>query len=203
MRRVIDWFKWEFDRRIEVTPVIRFITVERFVKATVLILGGVILLVAGATTDIHRLAEEFQTQYNLSPGRGWWRHVYETTLVHLGNMPRRKEDAIAVGAIAYGALECWEGVGLLLRRRWAEYLVLVATAAFLPLEITEIAHKPTVFKVLALLVNLLIIAYLIWRKRLFLERPSHERADRTAPPPAELTGKHSGSVPASGRSGKR
>jgi hypothetical protein len=35
-------------------------------------------------------------------------------------------------------------------------------------------------------VNLLIIGYLIWRKRLFLERPGHVRADDTEPVPADL-----------------
>jgi Predicted membrane protein (DUF2127) len=65
----------------------------------------------------------------------------------------------------------------LIRRRWAEYLVLIATAAFLPIEIDELIHRATFFKAGALLVNLAIVAYLIWRKRLFLERPGHEVAD--------------------------
>lgn len=125
-------------------------------------------------------------QLNLSPGRGWWRHLYLALLNRLMNLTPGKEAAIAVGAILYGALEAFEGVGLLLRRRWAEYLVLVATAVFLPLEIEELIRKPTVFKAGALLVNLLIIGYLIWRKRLFLERPSHERADETEPVPPDL-----------------
>jgi uncharacterized membrane protein (DUF2068 family) len=86
----------------------------------------------------------------------------------------------------YGALEAFEGYGLLRRRRWAEYLVLLATAAFLPLEVDELIRKPTLFKAGALLVNLLIIVYLIWRKRLFLERPGHAHADATAPVPSDL-----------------
>ena len=74
----------------------------------------------------------------------------------------------------YGALELFEGMGLIWRRRWAEYLVLVATLAFLPLELDELLHKVTLIKFGALLINIAIAAYLVWRKRLFLERPDSE-----------------------------
>jgi uncharacterized membrane protein (DUF2068 family) len=191
IRRIRDWAAWEFDRRIEVTPAIRHITIERFVKATILIAGGIALLVFGHKTDIHQLVENLQDQLDLSPGSGWWRHLYEALITRLTHLTPGKEVAIAIGAILYGGLEAFEGVGLLLRRRWAEYLVLIATAAFLPLEIEELIRKPTLFKAGALAVNLLIIGYLIWRKRLFLERPSHEGADETEPVPRDLLGRRS------------
>ena len=70
-----------------------------------------------------------------------------------------------------------------MRRRWAEYLVLLATVVFIPVEIEELAARPSAFKALALLVNLLIVAYLIWRKRLFLERPPRLRPTETASAP--------------------
>jgi uncharacterized membrane protein (DUF2068 family) len=186
VNRITDWVKWEFGRRIEVTTAIRLITIERFLKATVLIVGGLLLIVVGAKTDVHKLVEEIQDQLNLTQGRGFWRGLAQRALERFGTLSRDKQDLIAIGAILYGALEGFEGVGLLLRRRWAEYLVLVATAAFLPLEIDELVRKPTALKALALLVNLLIIGYLIWRKRLFLERPGHMTADATEQVPADL-----------------
>ena len=192
LRRIRDWAAWEFDRRIEVTLAIRLITIERFLKATVLVAGGIALLAFGHTTNIHQWAENVQDQLNLSPGRGWWRHLYQAAIARLTHLSSSTEVAIAIGAILYGALEAFEGIGLLLRRRWAEYLVLLATAAFLPLEIEELIRKPTFFKAGAFLVNLLIIGYLIWRKRLFLERPEHERADETEPVPPDLTRRHTG-----------
>jgi uncharacterized membrane protein (DUF2068 family) len=75
-----------------------------------------------------------------------------------------------------------EGFGLLLRRRWAEYLILIATVVFIPVKVEELATRPSVFKALAMLVNVLIVAYLVWRKRLFLERPSQMQP---APPADE------------------
>jgi uncharacterized membrane protein (DUF2068 family) len=186
LRKLRDWLRWEFGRPIEVTTAIRLITLERFLKAVVLIAGGIILLVLSAKTDMHSLVEQVQNQLNLSSGRGWWRQLVSRVLERFGHATRLQADAVAIGAILYGCLEAFEGIGLLLRRRWAEYLVLIATAAFLPLEVAELIGKPTVFKAGALLVNLLIIGYLVWRKRLFLERPSHAEADMTVPVPADL-----------------
>ena len=133
-----------------------------------------------------RLAQTLQDQLDLTGGRGWWAHLYTALVERFTHLTSRQLDAVAVGAILYGLLEAFEGAGLLMRRRWAEYLVLIATAAFLPLEIGELIHKPTVFKAGALVVNLLIIGYLIWRKRLFLERPGEEDADRTEAVPEDL-----------------
>jgi uncharacterized membrane protein (DUF2068 family) len=104
-------------------------------------------------------------------GRGFWRGLISSALDRGADLPDRRFLEVSVAGFLYGGLEAFEGVGLLLRRRWAEYLVLLATAVFVPLEVQELVTRPSVFKGLALLVNLLIMAYLVWRKRLFLERP--------------------------------
>jgi uncharacterized membrane protein (DUF2068 family) len=194
-QQIRDWVRWEFGRRIEVTTGIRLITLERFLKAAILIVGGIILLTVSAKTDIHRLVNDIQVQLNLDSGRGWWRQVVDQILDRFSNASRLQADVVAVAAILYGCLEAFEGIGLLLRRRWAEYLVLVATAAFLPLEIEELIRKPTIIKAGAFLVNVVIIGYLIWRKRLFLERPGREEADRTEPVPTDLRHPVGGSRP--------
>ena len=163
------WLRWEMSRRIELTPFLRFIIVERFFKGLVLILGGIALVVAASRTNLIDLAHRLHTEINLEPGRHLWRRAVESVLQRFGG----HADAIAVGAILYGCLECFEGIGLILRRRWAEYFVLLATGAFLPVEVAEVARRPTAFKAIAFAVNLAIVMYLIWRKRLFLERPGH------------------------------
>jgi uncharacterized membrane protein (DUF2068 family) len=166
------WFRWEMGRELEVTPMIRFITVERFVKGTVLVLAGILLLAISGTNAFHDFVVRAQSELNLDPGQHLWKRLYERLLVSFGSASTRTRDALAGGAIVYGLLELVEGAGLLLRRRWAEYLVLVATSAFLPVEVDELIRHPTPFKGLALAVNIVIVAYLVWRKRLFLERPS-------------------------------
>jgi len=70
-------------------------------------------------------------------------------------------------ATVYCVIEGVEAVGLWHERRWAEYLTAVATVGFLPFEIHELIDRVTVFRVLALAVNLAILAWLLWNKHLF------------------------------------
>jgi uncharacterized membrane protein (DUF2068 family) len=70
-------------------------------------------------------------------------------------------------AAAYALLEGVEAVGLWRRRRWAEYLTFIATTLLLAPEIYELSSKFSVLKILALLVNLLVVVYLLFAKRLF------------------------------------
>ncbi len=109
---------------------------------------------------------------------------------------------LALIALGYAALEAVECVFLWRGKRWAEYLTVIATAAFLPLEIYELTEKVSLLKIGALAVNLAILAYLIWTKRLFgvrgglsgLDRElaadvDWESLHRTAPKPADATGR--------------
>jgi len=159
-------------RDLEVTPMIRFITIERFVKGSVLVLAGIALIAFSGTNTFQDWVTRAQSELNLNAGQHIWRRLYEQTLVRFGHASSLTRDALGAGAILYGLLELLEGVGLLMRRRWAEYLVLVATCAFVPVEIDELLRHPTPVKAIAFVVNVAIIAYLVWRKRLFLERPS-------------------------------
>jgi uncharacterized membrane protein (DUF2068 family) len=85
---------------------------------------------------------------------------------------------LAVGLLAYGLLEAVEGVGLWLAKRWAEYLTVVATAAFLPLEVYELIREVTVTRAAAFVVNVAVVVYLIAAKRLFGVRGGRARYER-------------------------
>lgn len=65
----------------------------------------------------------------------------------------------------YAALFLTEGTGLLLRKRWAEWLTVVATALFLPIEIYEMARKLSAAKSIIFVVNIAIVIYLVQRIR--------------------------------------
>lgn len=171
MKQLIAWLRWEFSRRIELTVGVWLIILERFLKAAALLVGGVVLIVVTETGGIREIAERVQDELNVGSGRHLWLRLTDFVLQQFTSLSRAAEVALAVAAILYGLLEAFEGIGLLLRRRWAEYLVLLATCAFLPVEIDEMMRRPTVLKALALMVNFAIIIYLGWRKRLFLDRP--------------------------------
>lgn len=90
-------------------------------------------------------------------------------------------NLVILGLLIYAAIQSAEAVGLWLARVWGEYLAVIASSAFLPIEVWEIVHTPTVIKVGVLIVNLAAVVWLIWSKRLFGVRggqPAHhaERA---------------------------
>jgi uncharacterized membrane protein (DUF2068 family) len=74
---------------------------------------------------------------------------------------------VGAGVIGYAVLEGLEAVGLWWQKRWAEYLTLIATALFIPLEVYEIVHKLSPLKIIALIVNVAVVLYLLFAKRLF------------------------------------
>jgi uncharacterized membrane protein (DUF2068 family) len=81
---------------------------------------------------------------------------------------------------AYAVLEGLEAVGLWLGKRWAEYLTFITTAGLMPIEIYEIVERASVLKALTFVVNLAIVVYLLYAKRLFGLRGggAAERAER-------------------------
>ena len=81
---------------------------------------------------------------------------------------------VALGVAAYGALQLLEGLGLWLLKRWGEYVAVVGTSLFIPLEIYELVERVTWLRIAALLVNLAAVVYILWTKRLFGIRGGHE-----------------------------
>ena len=69
---------------------------------------------------------------------------------------------IGFATFAYSGLALTEGVGLMLEKVWAEYLTLALTVSFLPWELFELYKGPTVVRVGLLVINLAVLAYLVW-----------------------------------------
>jgi uncharacterized membrane protein (DUF2068 family) len=145
---------------------IKVIIVERIVKATVLIALAIGLLVAGKSGLLTMWSEYAEDQLNLNAGSNVIVQLLLKVLVVVGNF--NHITLLAIGAIAYALLEGTEGVGLAMRRRWAEYLTVIATGILIPYEAYEVVHRATLFKVGALLLNLAVVGYLAYRKRLFV-----------------------------------
>lgn len=102
------------------------------------------------------------------------RQLHKVLGLHSGAL-----KVLIITALAYCIVEGVEAVGLWRERRWAEYLTAVATAGFLPFEIHELTKRVTALRIGALVVNVLILIYLVYAKRLFGIRGG-EKADMKA-----------------------
>jgi uncharacterized membrane protein (DUF2068 family) len=88
-------------------------------------------------------------------------HYIHRVLEKLPILDARKLKELSVGTFFYSALYLTEGIGLALRKRWAEYFTIVSTSLFIPLEIYELIKHASIAKGVLLLVNAGIVAYLV------------------------------------------
>lgn len=87
-------------------------------------------------------------------------------LLHtIGALPPDRLRLLGVGAFVYAALFLAEGTGLWLEKVWAEYFTVIATASFIPFEVYELVKRVTWPRGIALVINIGVLVYLIWRLR--------------------------------------
>jgi uncharacterized membrane protein (DUF2068 family) len=86
-------------------------------------------------------------------------------LVRIFRVTPKQLRELSVGTFIYAALFATEGMGLLLRKHWAEYFVIVTTGLLIPLEVYELARHFTVVKLVVAAINVLIVWYLVARVR--------------------------------------
>jgi uncharacterized membrane protein (DUF2068 family) len=63
-------------------------------------------------------------------------------------------------ALFYSAVLFTEGIGVYMQQRWAELLMIFATASLIPLEVRHLWHRPGLVGVLILLANCFIVWFL-------------------------------------------
>lgn len=111
--------------------------------------------------DMVRTLERWVVQLHLHPGN----HYVDGILGRLVSVDPRTLREIGVGTFVYAGVFLTEGVGLLQRRRWAEYLTVVVTASFLPLELYQLGRHVTLTRLIIVGANLAIVVYLVGRVR--------------------------------------
>jgi len=131
---------------------------ERGLRAVVLIGIGLILL-THLHTDWADTARRLIDRAGLDPSGNETGKLI-SSLTTVGPRQAARDGVVA---LAYGALEAVEGVGLWRRRTWAEYLTILSTALLLIPEVQELAKRPTDLKIIGLVLNVVIVAYLIAR----------------------------------------
>ncbi len=147
---------------------LRLIAIDRAFHFVVLTLLGIVVLILAANQkaargDFERVLAALQGGVVQTRG-----HVgILGELDKLFSLRSRTLYAVGIALLAYGLLEGIEAVGLWLAKRWAEYLTLIATALLLPLEVYEIVNRISILKLITIAINLAIVIWLVYAKRLF------------------------------------
>ena len=158
--------------------VLRLIALDRAVHVVVLTSLAVVLFTFAAHDQtLHRDYDNIMDALaGGRPGAAQARGVFG----YLGRAFKYSPEhlrILGVVLLAYAALEATEMVGLWLNKRWAEYLTFVATTVLVPYEVYELTLSVSVFKLVTLAINLAVVIYLLFAKRLFGLRGGH-RAEK-------------------------
>lgn len=84
-------------------------------------------------------------------------------LVRIFNITPKQLKELSIGTFVYAGIFLTEGIGLLKRKHWAEYMTLISTGLFIPLEVYEIIHHFTPVKLVVTALNAAIVWYLAIR----------------------------------------
>lgn len=158
--------------------VLRFLAIERGLRGVFIVLAAAaVWKFSNSQGAVHRLFNEY-----LDVFRPVFRHFHYDldhspvvdTIQRTFGYKHSTLILVAAALLAYALIELVEAVGLWSARRWAEYLTVVATAAFLPLEVYELTERVSWVKIGTLVLNILAVLYIVLAKRLFGLRGGHQ-----------------------------
>lgn len=113
--------------------------------------------------DVAAVVEHWINVFQVDPRN----HFINLLVTKLAHWDDRRLKELSVGTFIYAGIFLVEGVGLALRKRWAEYFTIITTSSLLPIEIYELARRASVGRSLALAINVAVLAYLIFELKRF------------------------------------
>ena len=109
--------------------------------------------------DVAAVAIHYLEALRIDPDN---RYIHSALLKTFRVTPKQLKE-LSAGSFVYAGLFLTEGIGLVRRKHWAEYLAVISTALFLPLEAYEIYRRLTWIRVVLFAVNILTVWYLAMR----------------------------------------
>jgi uncharacterized membrane protein (DUF2068 family) len=139
---------------------LRTIALYKFLK--------VLLLLAAAYGELRlhdaALSAKLVTWAEARPS-GLEHEVVRWVLAWFSGLSESRIHELRFVTLTYAAVFAVEGVGLWMRKRWAEWLTCIITASLIPLEMWEFLHRPNLGKAAVVIANLCIVVYLVWHVR--------------------------------------
>ncbi len=151
------------EKKRDRSAVIVLIAIFKLLKAVALLCVGIgAFRLAGK--DLNETLERWANSFRVDPHNKYLQEL----LSHSLHVSKDKLRFVGVATFIYAGMFGTEGVGLMLGKRWAEYMTILTTSLLLPLEIYEICHHSNWVKVATLVINALAVIYLIvrvWKMR--------------------------------------
>src|SRR3954469_3779790 len=151
--------------------ILRLLAVERWIRALVLAaLAFAVFKFESSQTSLQQLFERDLPRFKSFAASFNYDLSKSPTVEEVRRLLHSKHSTLHLVEgflVIYAALQLAEGIGLWSLKRWGEYVAVVGTSIFLPLEIYELTKHVTYVKVGALVINLALVVYLIVNKRLF------------------------------------
>ena len=132
---------------------LRVIGALKIAKSLLLIAAGIGMVSVGRDTLVGLVHQDVGN------------HVMNHALSKVSAVSPHKLHELGVGCFIYALLFGTEGVGLWMRKLWAEYLTIFITGSFIPLEVYEMVEHKSVVKGVVIAVNIAIVVYLVLRLR--------------------------------------
>jgi uncharacterized membrane protein (DUF2068 family) len=139
---------------------LRLIAAFKFFKALLLLgagLGALELVHPAIAAEAQEWADGVAATLNSA--------TVDRVLASATGLAPQRLRALGIVAFLYAALFLVEGTGLWRGRRWAEYLTVIATCSLVPFEIYELIRQVTWLRTAALVINVAVVIYLIYRLR--------------------------------------
>jgi uncharacterized membrane protein (DUF2068 family) len=149
--------------------IIRLIALLKLAKALALIAIGI-----GALSLRHDHAGSWVSEWIAALTIDPHGTYIDRLLARISSLDAHQLREIGIGSLIYAAVFIIEGIGLMLRRMWAEVMTVIVTTSFIPLEIYELAEHRSLAKAVVIAVNLLVVLYLLRRLRRERHWPFHQ-----------------------------
>ncbi|MFY9559231.1 MAG: DUF2127 domain-containing protein [Terriglobales bacterium] len=136
---------------------VRTVATIEFTKGVIVVLAGLGLF-SMRHRDIWGVAESFLEFFHANP----YRHYVGVFIDLVSKISDVRLWKIATVASIYTMLRFVEAYGLWYALPWAEWLAFASGTIYIPFEVADLIRRPTWFRLLVLVVNLVIVLYMLY-----------------------------------------
>lgn len=136
---------------------VRTVATIEFIKGVIVVLAGLGLF-SMRHRDIWGVAESFLEFFHANP----YHHYVGVFIDLVAKVSDIRLWKIAVVASVYTILRFVEAYGLWYALPWAEWLAFASGTIYIPFEIADLVRRPTWFRLIVLVTNVVIVLYMLF-----------------------------------------